>query len=104
VQASQPTGFRAFCVLSPQWRNPGDQGKCSADLQIIAGLAVGSTSRLMDEKNLPFTSESQKQKFKAEVQVAATRDAKRALRESGFYEASELDPVNADEKHGHKIM
>lgn len=53
---------------------------------------------------MPFTSESQKQKFKAEAQVAATRDAKRALRESGLYEGTELDPVDEDEKHGHKIM
>lgn len=65
---------------------------------------MGSTSRLIEEKSLPFTSQSQKQKFKAEAQVAATRDAKRALRESGLYEGAELDPVDEDEKHGHKIM
>lgn len=58
----------------------------------------------MDEKNLPFSSDSQRQKFKANAQVAATRDAKRALRESGYYEPAELDPVDADEKEGHKIM
>ena len=49
-------------------------------------------------------SESQKQKFKANAQVAATRDAKRALRESGYYETHELDAIDEDEKHGHKIM
>jgi hypothetical protein len=49
-------------------------------------------------------SESAESKFKANAQVAATRDAKRALRESGYYETHELDMIDDDEKHGHKIM
>ena len=58
----------------------------------------------MEEKRLPFASVSQETKFKANAQVAATKDAKRALRESGYYEPAELDVIDMDEKHGHKIM
>ena len=58
----------------------------------------------MEDKRLPFASASQETKFKANAQIAAVRDAKRALRESGFYEPVELDVMDMDEKHGQKIM
>ncbi|ORY20512.1 hypothetical protein BCR39DRAFT_83783 [Naematelia encephala] len=72
--------------------------------EIIAGIATGYAVKLIEEKNLPFSSEVSKKKFKAEAQLYAARDSKRALRESSFYGGSELDPIDNDEKYGNKVM
>ncbi|WVQ85496.1 hypothetical protein IAT38_007661 [Cryptococcus sp. DSM 104549] len=72
--------------------------------EIIGGLAMGYVVKLVEEKKLPFTSDKDKAKFIAAAQQDAVRDAKRAVRESGLYEAHELESIEADEKHGAKIF
>ncbi|OWZ54759.1 hypothetical protein C356_01687 [Cryptococcus neoformans c45] len=72
--------------------------------EIIAGLATGYVVKLVDEKKLPFTSEKDKAKFISAAQVDAVRDAKRAIRESGLYNAHELEAVDRDEKHASQII
>ena len=49
-------------------------------------------------------SEANKVKFKKEAQLYAARDAKRSVRESGLYENNELEAIDADEKHGAKVI
>jgi hypothetical protein len=73
---------------------------------------------MVDERGLPFgksfgvdklevsltvASDANATKFKTEAQAYAVRDAKRALRESGYFEQHELDPIEEDEKVGHQI-
>ncbi|KAK1927865.1 hypothetical protein DB88DRAFT_53088 [Papiliotrema laurentii] len=96
--------YEAFKAFERHEIHQGSKPTHARAKEIVVGLAQGSAVRLIEEKNLPFASESQKQKFKANAQLAATRDAKRALRESGYYETHELDAIDEDEKHGHKIM
>ncbi|KAI9634542.1 uncharacterized protein MKK02DRAFT_38071 [Dioszegia hungarica] len=71
--------------------------------EIIAGLASGYASRMVEEKGLPFSSTSEKTRFIADAQREAIRDSKRALRESGLYEERELEKIDKDEMHGHLI-
>ncbi|WVO13396.1 hypothetical protein L204_101011 [Cryptococcus depauperatus] len=47
---------------------------------------------------------SDKAKFVALAQADAARDAKRAVRESGMYEAHELESIEREEKHGSKVF
>ena len=54
--------------------------------------------RMIDEKRLPFTSTANEEKFKLDAQRHARADAKRALRESGYYKAHELGPFESDER------
>lgn len=49
-------------------------------------------------------SEKDKKKFIGAAQAQAKCDAKRALRESGFYESKELEVPDADELAGHKAV
>ncbi|KIR67603.1 hypothetical protein I312_102200 [Cryptococcus bacillisporus CA1280] len=71
--------------------------------EVIAGLATGYVVRLVDEKKLPFASDKNKAKFIEAAQANAVRDAKRAVRESGLYNAHELEPIDRDEKHAAQI-
>lgn len=79
---------RPFCILRSS----------SADDQIVADLAASMAVRLIDEKRLPFTSTSNEEKFKLDAQRFARADAKRALRESGYYKTHELGPIEDDER------
>ncbi|ODO07497.1 hypothetical protein L198_01076 [Cryptococcus wingfieldii CBS 7118] len=72
--------------------------------EVIAGLAAGYVVKLVEERKLPFTSEKDKAKFIANAQIDATRDAKRAVRESGLYEHHELEAIDKDEKHALKVL
>ncbi|WWC60502.1 uncharacterized protein I303_103075 [Kwoniella dejecticola CBS 10117] len=72
--------------------------------RIIVGLAEGRVVKLVEEKRLPFTSESEKVKFIKSAQKHAAADAKRAVRESGLYANHELDPLDSDEKLAARIM
>ncbi|KAK8865722.1 hypothetical protein IAR55_000868 [Kwoniella newhampshirensis] len=83
-------------------RGVGNVGKVphARAKEIVVGLATGYVVKLVEEKKLPFTSEKDKIRFIAEAQKDATRDAKRAVRESGLYEPAELEAVDDDEKHG----
>jgi hypothetical protein len=49
-------------------------------------------------------SEKDKKKFIGAAQAQAKCDAKRAPRESGFYESKELEVPDADELAGHKAV
>ncbi|WVN85636.1 uncharacterized protein L203_100785 [Cryptococcus depauperatus CBS 7841] len=51
-----------------------------------------------------IASEKDKAKFVALAQADAARDAKRAVRESGMYEAHELESIEREEKHGSKVF
>ena len=64
----------------------------------MADLAASMAVRLIDEKRLPFTSTSNEEKFKLDAQRFARGDAKRALRESGYYKTHELGPFEDDER------
>ncbi|KAL7423646.1 hypothetical protein Q5752_001227 [Cryptotrichosporon argae] len=72
--------------------------------EIIAGLASGYAVKLIEEKGLPFSSQSDKEAFVARAQQQAARDAKRGLRESGHYSDTELEPIEEDEKTGHQAL
>nr|ODN93302.1 hypothetical protein L203_00573 [Cryptococcus depauperatus CBS 7841]ODO02326.1 hypothetical protein L204_01059 [Cryptococcus depauperatus CBS 7855] len=72
--------------------------------EVISGIAAGYVVRLVEERKLPFTSEKDKAKFVALAQADAARDAKRAVRESGMYEAHELESIEREEKHGSKVF
>ncbi|WVQ65111.1 uncharacterized protein L199_003283 [Kwoniella botswanensis] len=84
----------------------GIEGKVShaRSKEIIVGLAEGRVVKLVEEKRLPFTSETEKVKFIKQAQKHAAADAKRAVRESGLYSQHELEPLDADEKIAAKIM
>lgn len=69
-----------------------------ADEQIVADLAASMAIKLVDEKRLPFTSTSNEEKFKLDAQRFARADAKRALRESGYYKHHELGPFEDEER------
>jgi hypothetical protein len=60
--------------------------------------------RMIDEKNLPFTSNANEEKFKLDAQRHARGDAKRALRESGYYKTHELGPFESDERAAPKKL
>ena len=53
---------------------------------------------------LTLASDADATKFKTEAQAHAARDAKRALRESGYFEQNELDAIEEDEKVGHQVV
>ncbi|RSH92692.1 hypothetical protein EHS25_008137 [Saitozyma podzolica] len=84
--------------------------------EVIGALAAAQVIKLVDERKIPFTqsrsnllttreeSEKDKKKFIGAVQAQAKCDAKRALRESGFYESRELEAPEADELAGHKAV
>ena len=88
--------------------------------EVIAGLAGGFAVKMVEEKGLPFSacffrpmhhgkrltpaSNKDKEKFKVNASKYAQADSQRALRESGLYNDSELEPITEHEKHGHKIM
>ncbi|WWC87972.1 uncharacterized protein L201_002874 [Kwoniella dendrophila CBS 6074] len=96
--------FQAF--QNNQAHTSGIDGKVThaRSKEIIVGLAEGRVVKLVEEKRLPFTSESEKVKFIKTAQKHAAADAKRAVRESGIYGAHELEPLDSDEKIAAKIM
>jgi hypothetical protein len=59
---------------------------------------------MIDEKTLPFTSKSNEEKFKLDAQRHARGDAKRALRDSGFYAEHELMPMEVDERAAPRVV
>ncbi|WVR05670.1 hypothetical protein IAU60_002692 [Kwoniella sp. DSM 27419] len=90
--------FKAF--ENHESHKPGLAGKIShaRGKEIIVGLAEGRVVKLVEEKRLPFTSEKDKTRFIGLAQKDAKRDAKRALRDSGFFETHGLERVDSDEK------
>ncbi|GFZ43280.1 hypothetical protein JCM24511_00999 [Saitozyma sp. JCM 24511] len=72
--------------------------------EVIGALAAAQVIKLVDERKIPFKSEKDKKKFIGAAQAQAKCDAKRALRESGFYESKELEAPDADELAGHKAV
>ena len=49
-------------------------------------------------------SDTEKQKFVADAQAEATKDSKKALRDSGVYEQHELEPIEHDEQTANTVM